>query len=702
MITTMAQLEQKLQKADRKQAMLYLFCNFISLMLITAYAAMMFSNTVQTIFPEGGDSRKQMIAIFVLTLFGCTVFTVYASSLFFRKKSRQLGVLMALGASKKKLSRGLLREVLWLSIASSFLGILAGIPFVLLLWNSFRLFLANTDEMRLSLNPAFLLISLLFFLLIVVCSCITALRYLRRTDILDTIQEEHKNEPVKDLGRWCGPAGILLLLAGAVSGYFAPGIYMDQFNAMPPLWTKLFYIPAFIGLYMIMLHTIVHGWIPHKKALCKNVISKSMMKFQGKQTVNSLLVCTVLIAGSAFGIFYLPIMLSGNITKTSGYSYSYSFAYRSDQDIPKQEQIREIASKYDLGIKDYKEGDYTVLGMDGTQEVSDSETTWHYEYSRLLSEGRFWPESDYQRMTGQTIDVTPGEYMAVRGTDGTGSYNISSASTLLTNMSTRQELPVSFGGYLAFNSMNTRAPFYVLDDQDYASISQGATPDWKERLVLFNVDGEDSYEFADELFLAIVNANGPECELPYYYDRVQKIASQEKGETYWGDTDEMTQISFQAPDSSDFRSGWVYMPLFRMLDQQDFLRTFAVFLMMFLFIAIVCLMAALIISYTRCQTIALNNRYIFDDLYRLGASPAFLTREIKVQCSKVFRIPAVVGMTIIYVLFCGIMYVNDNRFTVSELLGLLFCLGVLLLFAVIIYLVYRFTVKKLRTQLGIQ
>ena len=617
MITTMAQLEQKFQKADRIQAMLYLFCNFISLMLITAYAAMMFSNTVQTIFPEGGDSRKQMTAIFVLTLFGCTVFTVYASSLFFRKKSRQLGVLMALGASKKKLSRGLLREVFWLSIASSLLGILAGIPFVLLLWNSFRLFLANTDEMRLSLNPTFLLISLLFFLLIVVCSCITALRYLRRTDILDTIQEEHKNEPVKDLGRWCGPSGILLLLAGAISGYFAPGIYMDQFNAMPPLWTKLFYVPVFIGLYMIMLHTIVHGWIPHKKALYKNVISRSMMKFQGKQTVNSLLVCTVLIAGSAFGIFYLPIMLSGNMTKTSGYPYSYSFAYRSDQDIPGQEQIREIASKYGLGIKDYKAGDYTVLGMDGTQEVSDSETTWHYEYSKLLSEGRFWPESDYRRMTGQNIDVAPGEYMAVRGTDGTGSYNISSASTLLTNMSTRQELPISFGGYLAFNSMNTMAPFYVLDDQDYASISQGATPDWKERLVLFNVDGEDSYEFADELFLTIVNANGPECELPFYYDRVQKIASREKGETYWGDTDAMTQISFQAPDSTDFRSGWVYMPLFRMLDQHDFLRTFAVFLMMFLFIAIVCLMAALIISYTRCQTIALNNRYIFDDLYRL-------------------------------------------------------------------------------------
>lgn len=74
---TMQKLEKKLQKADRKQAALYLFCNFISLMLITAYAAMMFSPTVQEILPTGGDSRKQMYMIFALALFGCVVFTRY-------------------------------------------------------------------------------------------------------------------------------------------------------------------------------------------------------------------------------------------------------------------------------------------------------------------------------------------------------------------------------------------------------------------------------------------------------------------------------------------------------------------------------------------------------------------------------------------------------------------------------------------------
>ena len=218
---TMKQLERKLQKADQKQSYLYLFCNFVSLLLITSYAAMMFSPTVLLILPEGGDSRKQVTMIFVLALFGCVVFTVYASGLFFRKKSRQLGTLMALGASRKRLAPGLFREVLILSSVSSLLGIVAGFPFVYLLWNGFRLFIVDTDEMRLQLDSRCLLLSAVFFVLVVAFSCVTAYRYLRRTNIIDVVHEEHKNEPVRELGRWCGPVGILLIFAGAVCGYEA-------------------------------------------------------------------------------------------------------------------------------------------------------------------------------------------------------------------------------------------------------------------------------------------------------------------------------------------------------------------------------------------------------------------------------------------------------------------------------------------------
>ena len=77
----MAELESRLRRTNQKQAALYLFCNFISLMLMTAYSGLMFSPTVQDIFPPGGDSRKQLYAIFVLALFGCVIFTIYAQKI---------------------------------------------------------------------------------------------------------------------------------------------------------------------------------------------------------------------------------------------------------------------------------------------------------------------------------------------------------------------------------------------------------------------------------------------------------------------------------------------------------------------------------------------------------------------------------------------------------------------------------------------
>ena len=68
--------------------------------------------------------------------------------------------------------------------------------------------------------------------------------------------------------------------------------------------------------YMIILHTVVHGWVQNKKNPYKTLISRSMMKFQGRQTVNNLLVSTVLIAGGCFGLFFLPMMGSSQLLDT--------------------------------------------------------------------------------------------------------------------------------------------------------------------------------------------------------------------------------------------------------------------------------------------------------------------------------------------------------------------------------------------------
>lgn len=698
---TMQKLEEKLQKADRKQAGLYLFCNFISLMLISAYSAMIFSPTILTVLPEGGDSRKQMIAIFVLALFGCTVFTVYAASLFFRKKSRQLGTLMALGASRRRLAPGLFREVFILSTVSALAGLLMGFPFVWILWSLFRMLIVDSAQMDLVLDFRCLFVSVPFFLIVVLFSCITAFRYLKRTNIMDTIREEHKNEPVRELGRWCGPVGIVVLLLGAVMGYNASEVYQNLFSAYPPVWINLFYVPVFIGLYMIILHTVVHGWGRNKKNPYKTLISRSMMKFQGRQTVNNLLVCTVLIAGGCFGLFFLPMMGSSQILETSKRPFDYFFQYRADQNVPTQNEIEQLAAPYGIHLQDWSNGEYLLLAMDG-QEIFEDGRSYHYEYTQFLQSGKFMSESNFSALTGIDADVKPGTYKGISNEEETGTYFMSLESKVLTNLSTMATCDTKFDGFIHYGLLVDQRGYYVLDDADYAAIKEGISDEYLGTMFAFNSNGEDSYDFAYELFLKFTHSFSDDCELPIYYDPIEKYACEQRGEIYWGDTDEMSQISYDDPDSSDFRMYWTYMPKIRILDQNDYMRTYAVYLMMFLFIAIICLLAALVIGYTRCQTIALNNRYLFDDLKKLGASSSFLTREVKNQCRKVFQTPSIIGISLMFLLYTMIMFANDGTLTYSEIIGLFACAGSLLLVTLTIYIIYRLTIKKVKEELKIR
>ena len=697
----MKQMEQKLQKADRKQSRLYLFCNFTALMIVSAYSALMFSPTVQMVFPEGGDSRKMMYMIFVMTLIGCVIFTIYALGLFFRHKSGQLGVLMALGASRRRLDPGLFREVLVLSGVSAVIGIIAGFPFVWIIWNGFKLILVDSSDMVLSFDFRCVVVSLIFLLLVVGFACLTAWRYLKKTNIMEVIREEHINEPVKELGRWCGPAGAGVLLLGAVMGYGAPSICHTWFHTFPPAWLNIFYVPVFVGLYMIMLHTVVHGWRSYRKNPYKNIISRSMMKFQGKQTVNNLIIVTLLIAGGCFAIFYLPVNAVSAIINYAGLPYDYFYKYRADQDVLGREEIETLGSKYGLSFKDWAECGYITLGMGGMTEIyEDDGKHYHIEYVPMLGEEKILSEDAYYAVTGQEADVERGTYMSLTNQDETSLYSNNSAREL-TNMVTCRQLDVEFAGFLHYDLLTDGQGCSVINNEDYAMISEGLTDDWMGRMVRFNVDGKDSYRFADELYDLYVDCFDESCEYPVFYDRVQKIREEEAGEVYWGDTDSMTRISYEQSDSFAFRTWWMYQPSFRILNQNDFLRSMAVMLMMFLFIFIVCLITALVVCYTRCQTIVLNNRYIFDDLKKLGASPDFLCREVRSQCNNVFKIPSLVGMFAMYLLFMMILYANDGRILFSEWMASLVCLAILAVISAVVYAVYRVSVATLKKQLGI-
>lgn len=696
-----------MRRKNQQQYALLAGCCFFSVLLITAYVCMMRAPTVLNVLPEGGDSRKQVMMIFALAVLGCAVFTVYAAGLFLRQKSREIGVFLALGASRSQVWGVLGRELGVLSLGSCAAGAVLGGPLAWVLWQGFRLAVVDSEEMRLVFDPRAYFWSLAFSAFVIAVMFLLGRRSVRRTDIIDIVQESHKSEPIRDVPRWYGPVGIGLLALGGFLGYMAPNFFVLVLHWYPPEGlTAVFFLPAFIGLYMILLHTVVNGW-NGKKKLYRDLIATSQMRFQGRQTVRNMLVMTLLIAGAYFGSFYTPTIGTGAMIGYDQRPVDYVYNFRADQDIPLEEEVRALAEAYGVTVTDFAAAPMLRLAVDGDDHIEEEGpmgTTWRAEYREIMHSELFLSASGYEALTGERVDLAPGEIRGVVDVEGSR-LGFDPVKSLVTNYLTGEQLPVTSLEPLRYDSLFARC---VLSDADFARLGAGLPDEWRETQVCFNVeDCAATYDFAKALFNEIVDRSTIEVAQFDGWDPVirdRRIAEEGR---YFLDRENcaeegFTVIDYAQRDSSAFRLDWQYMPQFRILDKMDFVKTMAVFLILFVFIAVVCFAAVFVIAYTRCMTIALTNARVYDDLRRLGASNGYLRRSVRGQVKRVFLVPALAGTGLIYAFYTMILYFNGSGITPSEAAGLLACLLVIAAVSGLMYAVYRLTLAQVCRALGIR
>lgn len=706
-MTTFSAVYAVLRRKNKGQYLLLTGCCFFSVLLITAYACMMRAPTILSILPEGGDSRKQVTMIFVLAVIGCAVFTTYAAGLFFRQKSRETGVFLALGATRCQLQRELNKELVVLSLGYCVAGGILGGPLAWFVWQMFRIFLVDSQEMTLAFDPKAYLFSLGFALYVVTMLFTLGSQSVSHTNIMDVIQESHTSEPIRDVKQWYGPVGILLVAVGALAGYLMPSFFIRVLHwYAPSVVDALFFLPALIGMYMILLHTVVNGWGERHKY--RDIIVTSMMKFQGRQTVRNMLVMTLLIAGAYFAAFYAPMLSTNSAYSFASRPVDFEYHWRCDQDLPNQDEVKSLAADYGVELTSWAQVTTATLGCDGIISIEQNNgamgTTYVTEYRKIASGASFFSESAWNTLTGQNIDLAPGTCANVLDDEGGSDYLSGGDVNRITNMVTGKSLSVTPVKPLRFTML---LGCYVLDDADYEAISAGLSDLWRETWVFFDVaDVDASYPFAKALYNEIVDRSGDEVMQLDAYDLVSEVLAEEAGEPYEFDRENVAAYDFpvmdrEDRDSTEFRNYWLYMPQFRVLDQNDFVTTMAVFLMLFIFIALICFAAVIVIAFTRCMTIALTNAHVYDDLRHLGAPKSYLFRSVKGQVSKVFLVPAIVGTLIIAAFYTMIMYFNDNRFTPGELAGMGACAAVVAVLSLMLYGVYRFTRKSVCRSLGI-
>ena len=263
---TISKIYTKLRKGSRGQYLLLAFCTFLSVLLISSFALMYFGPTVQNFLPEGGDTRKMASLLLLTTACGCFLFTVYASSLFFRNKSREYGILMALGMQKKTLRALLFKELSLITVSASFLGLLCAAPVSYLIWKLFELFIISNAQMTYRFGVSGFLPGILFTLALAVMLGIAAGRFIRRSDLMDILRTRQKTEMIKEIKSWTFPAGLFLIAAGILLGAGVPQIAAKVFRVnLPGLLTNGFYILTLIGIYLVLLNIVAQSKAKKKK-----------------------------------------------------------------------------------------------------------------------------------------------------------------------------------------------------------------------------------------------------------------------------------------------------------------------------------------------------------------------------------------------------------------------------------------------------
>lgn len=685
-------LFSKLRKTNKNEYVQFQFCITLSVMLITSYLFMFGSELVQKTLPNGGDSRKIADMIFAIAVLGCMMFSIYATSLFLRYKSREIGVFSALGAQKKTLANNLFAETGKVMAMSFGIGIVLGTALAGILGKLFELIARMGNDNRFTFSLFGLAGGIGYCVVLLLCVAVMCARFMKKTNIIDIINEQRKQEPLKKtVTRRYLLAGLLMILTGLLIAFAFPNIAIRYFNIWPGAWTNLFYALVAVGLYRILIYSIVaneKGKRPQK--YYRKMIAQGMLKFQGASIVRNMFVTVLLIMGGLFGIFYQTLQAGTNY---DFYEDDISLRYPITSDELTKDEILSLAETYDTALENYREAEMILVLGDGIDRSNLGEDGQQEEYFEKLYYYECISASQYSKLTGKDAAVDVGHYrQIVSSSMKENIYNKFGDTSRLYFADGKDYLPVQYDGNDIYHSLVRSMGFdndarFILNDQDYEALRENLDSARIIRQILFDVaESGRPYEFSEKLYEMFCSRATPDMD---YIAAYNLYPAQIYGEEY----------SYDMPAVYDgtrpaLATDWVYSPVIVPILEENQLMSRAVFLLLFLYISVICLAAQSVILYTRSQNVALGSRQIFADLEKLGANRKFKYRLLKVQIRKAFLLPTALGCTLIYLYQFMILWQNDGALELTEIAKAGSMFIAILIVCFFQFILYQISMKK--------
>ena len=692
---TMLNLFTKLKKYNKGNYRQFSFCYALSVILVSTLTLFMLSPFVQSRLPIGGDSRKMLYMVYAVAVLGCVLFIIYATGLFLRFKSREVGIFMALGTPKRVLAKTLTKEIVLLILKLGIAGIIIGGVIAFVFGKVYEGFVQSATGDNFSL-PLTGFIGSFLFVTITVCIVMgMAVRFLKRANLIEILNEERRTEPIKkNVDTKYLVWGIILIAVGLLGGLIIPYIVSTMLKRSLSGFPYIFYVLVFIGLYRVMVYSIaVHKKGRHPQKYYKNLISFGMMKFQGISVVRNMLIVTLLIAGSLFAIFFSATNLIQGLGSAASEANDISYRYLGDAEKLTQEQVEKLAEDYQVGIDNYREAEFLrLLGSGVSRENYDKSGKLIEEYRKQDYIKNFISADEFERVTGIAVNVQPGMYQYISREGNNENYwFLPDDLDLVQNPDSGLQKPLSYAGTVEYSSFfyhygQDGNANYILNDEDYAELEKGLSDEMHMTHILFDLsDTGDTYGFSKDLYARYCNSVSDSMKKMSAYDEYREATDSEYSYS------EPVEIE---PERLGMEIDWKYAPVFVPIQEKSFVQSYATLLLFFIFVAIVCLVSAGVIGYTRSITVAIKSKSVLMDVKKLGADRTYLNRVLKEQVKKVYVLPTIVAVVLMFVYYTLTLWQNDGTITLNEYpmiaVNVLTCLAV----CIYQYVLYRYSLKK--------
>ena len=479
---TLRNLWGKLRKRNKGDYRQFQFSTAFAVMLISSFLMLVCSPLIQGALPEGGDSEKQIWMSFGVSAIGCVVFVLYVTKLFLRYKSREIGIFLALGAEKHTLKRSLAGELAQMTAVCSAIGILLGAVIAFTTGNIIEGLIADVYDGNFTFTASGLLLSVCYALVLFLFIQFQAGRAMKRTNVMEVINEQRRQEPMKkSVSKAYLISGIALALAGIFCALILPQTVAYTTGIFLGAWTNAFYLAAVFGVYRVLVYAVSshqRGRNPQK--YYNNLIDYGMMKFQGASVVRNMLVITLLLFGGLYAVSYLPMMLSDSSSER-GYEAEYSYRCLNDADEPSESGINDLAEAYGITVENYREGDFLRVFGSGTERDADENDQLIETYYDRFAQYDVTSASEFEKLTGISLDIPAGSYYQIIGS--TSYENIWNHFVDMDKLYIESEdayLPLTYIDTISYESLNISgdnnmgdASRFVVSDADFDRLKAG-------------------------------------------------------------------------------------------------------------------------------------------------------------------------------------------------------------------------------------